>query len=154
MPQATDSSDGNDHYDLARFTSAQESVYNTALSELRCGQKRTHWMWFIFPQIDGLGHSATAKHYAIKNAEEARQYLNHPILGARLLECSKTVFAIEDRSISAIFGFPDDLKLKSSMTLFSHVTDPDSVFDQVLDKYFNGKRDTKTLELLENHHSK
>jgi uncharacterized protein (DUF1810 family) len=108
-------------------------------------------MWFIFPQIEGLEYSVTAKHYAIKIAEEARQYLNLPILGVRLLECSEMVFAIEDRSISAIFGFPDDLKLKSSMTLFSHVTDPDSVFDQVLDKYFNGKRDTKTLELLENY---
>ena len=111
-------------------------------------------MWFIFPQIDGLGYSEIAKHYAIKSAEEAHQYLNHSILGARLLECTKTVFAVEDRSISAIFGFPDDLKFKSSMTLFSYVADPDSVFDRVLGKYFDGKRDAKTLELLENYQNR
>jgi uncharacterized protein (DUF1810 family) len=106
-------------------------------------------MWFIFPQIDGLAHSATSKHYAIKSIEEARQYLNHPVLGTRLLECAETVLAIEGRSISEIFGYPDDLKLKSSMTLFASVADPHSVFVRILDKYFHGEQDAKTLHLLE-----
>jgi len=135
--------------DLSRFTIAQELIYDNVLAELRNGRKRTHWMWFIFPQIDGLGHSETAKHYAIKSIEEARQYLNHPVLGKRLLECAEAVFAIEGRSISEIFAYPDNLKLKSSMTLFAYVTAPDSMFDRVLDKYFNGERDALTLQLLE-----
>jgi uncharacterized protein (DUF1810 family) len=107
-------------------------------------------MWFIFPRIDKLGHSETAKIYAIKSLEEARQYFDHPILGARLLECTDAVFGVEGRLISAILGFPDDLKLKSSMTLFSHVATPGSVFNQVLEKYFHGNPDAKTLEILEN----
>jgi uncharacterized protein (DUF1810 family) len=137
-------------FDLSRFTSAQESIYDSVLAELRSGRKRTHWMWYIFPQIDGLGHSATSKHYAIKSLEEARQYLNHPVLGKRLLECAEAVFTIEGRSASEIFGYPDDLKLKSSMTLFAYVADPHSVFARILDKYFNGERDGLTLQLLEN----
>ncbi|MFA6052913.1 MAG: DUF1810 domain-containing protein [Methylobacter sp.] len=136
-------------FDLSRFTSAQESIYDSVLAELRNGRKRTHWMWYIFPQIDGLGRSTTAKHYAIKSMEEARQYLNHPVLGKRLLECAEAVFAIEGRSVSEIFGYPDNLKLKSSMTLFECVTAPCSMFSRVLDKYFNGERDTLTLQLLE-----
>jgi len=135
--------------DLSRFTIAQERIYDNALAELRNGRKRTHWMWFIFPQIDGLGHSATAKHYAIKSMEEARQYLTHPVLGKRLLECAEAVFAIEGRSISEIFAYPDNLKLKSSMTLFASVAAPGSVFERVLDKYFNGERDVLTLQILE-----
>ena len=129
--------------------SAQESIYDRALTELRNGQKRTHWMWYIFPQIDGLGHSTTSKYYAIKSIEEARQYLNHPVLGKRLLECAEAVFAAEGRSISEIFGYPDNLKLKSSMTLFACVADPYSVFSRILDKYFNGGKDALTLQLLE-----
>lgn len=139
-----------DPFDLSRFTSAQESIYDSVLAELRNGRKRTHWMWYIFPQIDGLGHSATSKHYAIKSIEEARQYLNHPVLGQRLLECAEAVFTIEGRSISEIFGYPDDLKLKSSMTLFAYVAGPGSVFAGILDKYFNGEQDALTLQLLEN----
>jgi len=139
----------SDTIDLSRFTSAQESIYDSVLTELRNGRKRTHWMWYIFPQIDGLGRSATAKHYAIKSMEEARQYLNHPVLGKRLLECAEAVFTIEGRSISEIFGYPDNLKLKSSMTLFACVAAPCSVFSCVIDKYFNGERDALTLQLLE-----
>ena len=115
------SSNQDDPFDLARFTSAQEGVYTRALAEIRNGDKRSHWMWFIFPQIDGLGFSSTAKHYAIKSPDEARQYLAHPLLGARLLECAEAVLAVEKRSASDIFGSPDDLKLKSCMTLFESV---------------------------------
>jgi uncharacterized protein (DUF1810 family) len=144
-----DSIGRNDPFDLTRFTKAQERVYASVLAELRSGWKRTHWMWFIFPQIDGLGHSSTAKFYAIKNIEEARQYLKHPVLGARLVECSEAVLAVEGRSVAAIFGYPDDMKLKSSMTLFASVAgDPHSVFNSVLDKYFQGERDSRTLQLL------
>ncbi|HEY8160534.1 MAG TPA: DUF1810 domain-containing protein [Methylobacter sp.] len=139
----------NDTFDLNRFMNAQESVYDSAFAELRSGRKRTHWMWYIFPQIDGLGHSATSKRYAIKSLEEARQYLNHPVLGKRLLECAEAVFAVEGRSASEIFGYPDDLKLKSSMTLFAYVAAPGSVFSRILDKYFNGERDALTLQLLD-----
>jgi uncharacterized protein (DUF1810 family) len=143
-----------DPFNLRRFEDAQKGIYNDALAELRNGRKRTHWMWFVFPQIDGLGHSSTAKYYAIKSAEEARQYLNHPILGRRLLECAEAVLAIEERSASDIFGYPDELKLKSSMTLFASVADPHSVFARVLDKYFHGERDERTLKLLGDQDSK
>lgn len=133
---------------LTRFTQAQEPVYPNVLAELKAGRKRTHWMWFIFPQIDGLGFSPTAKFYAIKNLDEARQYLQHPVLGARLVECAEVVLGIQNKSVADIFGYPDDLKLKSCMTLFSCVADPGSVFEAVLDKYFDGGRDARTLELL------
>ena len=149
MAEASDAIAHDDPFDLKRFTSAQERDYDRVLAELRSGQKRTHWMWYIFPQIDGLGYSATSKYYAIKSIGEARQYLNHPVLGARLLECAETVLAIEGQSISNIFGYPDDLKLKSSMTLFECVAGPDSVFVRVLDKYFYGERDARTLDILE-----
>ena len=137
-----------DPFDLARFVSAQERSYDTALKELRSGQKRTHWMWYIFPQIDGLGHSPTAKFYAIKSPEEARQYLEHPVLGPRLRACAEEVLSVERRSASEIFGFPDDVKLRSSMTLFASLAEPGSIFVRVLDKYFHGEPDQKTLELL------
>ncbi len=149
MKNSGGTNDIKDRYDLYRFINAQEGVYNRALSELKSGQKRNHWMWYIFPQIDGLGHSGTAKYYAIKSADEAREYLNHRILGARLLECTKTVLNIERRSASAIFGFPDDLKLRSSMTLFAFMLAPHSVFVRVLNAFFNGNHDDKTLQLLE-----
>jgi uncharacterized protein (DUF1810 family) len=149
MANASGSTDRDDPYDLTRFTRAQDKVYAAVLAELRGGQKLTHWMWFIFPQIDGLGNSATTKYYAIKSIEEARQYLKHPVLGSRLLECAETVLAIRGRSVSQIFGTPDDLKLRSSMTLFACVAGPDSVFDHVLDRCFHGERDARTLRLLE-----
>ena len=146
----TDTTIGRDDpFDLSRFTSAQKGIYDSVLAELRGGRKRTHWMWFIFPQIEGLGHSPTAEYYAIKSVEEARQYLNHPILGARLLECAEAVLAVEGRSVAEIFGYPDDLKLKSSMTLFASVAqNPHSVFIPVLEKYFQGEQDDRTLQLL------
>jgi uncharacterized protein (DUF1810 family) len=135
-------------YDLDRFVRAQSSVYDQALAELQRGQKRTHWMWFIFPQIEGLGHSSTSVHYAIKSLEEARAYLQHPLLGPRLIECAEAVLAVEDRSVSDIFGYPDDLKLGSSMTLFALAAGPQSVFARVLEKCFQGKRDERTIQLL------
>ena len=140
--------DKGDSFDLSRFTNAQEGIYDRVLAELARGQKRTHWMWYIFPQTDGLGHSTTSKHYAIGSVEEARQYLNHPVLGTRLLECAQAVLAIEGRSISEIFGYPDDLKLRSSMTLFACVGDSRCVFVGILDKYFGGERDSRTLAIL------
>jgi uncharacterized protein (DUF1810 family) len=149
MTEASCTIGRDDPFDLARFTSAQEGIYECVLAELRSGQKRTHWMWFIFPQVDGLGFSATSKRYAIKSMEEARQYLNHPVLGTRLLECAEAVHAIEGRSLSDIFGYPDDLKLQSSMTLFACVSDSCSVFVRILDKHCNGRRDVRTLQLLE-----
>jgi uncharacterized protein (DUF1810 family) len=141
---------GNDPFDLGRFTGAQEKIYGSVLTELRNGLKQTHWMWFIFPQINGLGHSPTSKHYAIKSIEEARAYLNHPVLGQRLMECAEAVLNVEGRSASAIFGYPDDMKLKSSMTLFASVAeDPCSVFVRVLEKYYLGEQDGTTLRLIE-----
>src|SRR6266478_7259368 len=134
MSKTRETPDSDDPFDLARFTSAQEGIYDRALAELRNGRKRSHWMWFIFPQIAGLGHSATAMHYAITDADEARQYLKHPVLGKRLAECADVVLSVEERSVSEIFGYPDDLKLKSSMTLFEVVAEPGSVFGRVLDK--------------------
>lgn len=139
----------DDPFNLHRFVAAQEPVYSTVLAELRGGAKRTHWMWFIFPQIDGLGQSATSRYYSIKSLEEARQYLLHPVLGRRLLECAETLLAIDGRSASEIFGFPDDMKLKSSMTLFARVPDSEPVFARVLERYFNGEEDQTTLDLLD-----
>lgn len=139
----------SDPFNLSRFLSAQAGIYPEVLAELRRGQKRSHWMWFIFPQIDGLGYSSTARHYAIKSETEARHYLDHPVLGRRLAECAETILALTGRSASEIFGYPDDLKLRSSMTLFAHVSGSGSVFIRVIDKYFGGSQDAKTLALLE-----
>jgi uncharacterized protein (DUF1810 family) len=138
-----------DPHNLSRFTGAQEGIYDIALAELTSGRKRSHWMWFIFPQIAGLGRSPTSMHYAIKGIDEARAYLDHPVLGPRLRECAEAVLAVEGRSVSAIFGYPDDMKLKSSMTLFAAVEDDArSVFVRVLEKYFQGERDVTTLRLI------
>lgn len=149
MIKKSDKIGSDDTFGLSRFMKAQDGVYDRVLAELKSGRKRSHWMWYIFPQIDGLGYSATSKYYAIKSMEEAKEYLNHPALGLRLLECAEAVLAVEGRSVSDILGYPDDLKLKSSMTLFASVADPDSVFARVLDKYFQGERDGRTLQLLE-----
>ena len=145
---------GSDPYKLDRFINAQERIYTNVLDELRNGEKRSHWMWFIFPQIDGLAHSTTSIYYAIRSIEEAQQYLDHPVLGKRLIECAEAVLGVEGRSVSQIFGYPDDMKLKSSMTLFAHVaaSRPDSAFDRILDKYFNGERDHRTLQIIERLH--
>jgi len=139
----------DDPYDLHRFTKAQRNTYDNALAELIDGKKQTHWMWYIFPQIDGLGHSTISKRYSIKSIEEARQYLNHPVLGKRLSECVKVILAIEGHSISEIFGHPDDMKLKSSMTLFVCIDSRSLLFARILDKYFNCERDVTTLQLFE-----
>lgn len=151
MIQHLGPSDPNDPFDLARFLSAQRSVYDRALVELRAGEKQSHWMWYIFPQIDGLGSSPTTRHYSIKSLEEARQYLAHPVLGKRLIECTEAVLAHQGLSAEDIFGHPDDWKLQSSMTLFELVSEPGSVFSRILDKYYQGKRDSKTLSILGKH---
>lgn len=149
MSKPVDPISNDDPFDLNRFLQAQKTIFDRVLSELRNGQKLTHWMWFIFPQIDGLGHSPTTKFYAIKSIEEAQKYLDHPVLGVRLLECVNIILALEGRAISDIFDDPDDLKLKSCMTLFAWVAGPQSVFERVLVMYFHGKRDSRTLSLLE-----
>ncbi len=149
MLKANDTIGREDPFGLSRFINAQEEVYNDVLAELKKGAKRTHWMWFIFPQIEGLGYSTTAQYYAIKSIDEARTYLNHPVLGSRLKECAEAVLATEGRSASEIFGYPDDLKLKSSMTLFAFIADSGSIFVRVLNKYYNGEQDMRTLQLLE-----
>ncbi|MES2372968.1 MAG: DUF1810 domain-containing protein [Bacteroidota bacterium] len=138
----------NDH-DLQRFIDAQVD-YVTALAEIRSGKKRSHWMWYIFPQITGLGSSTNSKFYSIKSMEEARAFIQHPILGARLLEISEALVQLNSNDASAIFGSPDDLKLKSSMTLFGALPGADTVFQSVLDKFFNGEKDSVTLEIISN----
>jgi uncharacterized protein (DUF1810 family) len=140
--------DADDPHDLTRFVLAQQDDYARALSEIKNGRKRSHWMWYIFPQFDGLGISPNAKRYAIKSVDEAKAYLNHPVIGPRLLECAEAVVGVEGRSALDIFGPPDDMKLKSSATLFASVVPEESVFDRLLVKYFDGKRDAKTLKLL------
>ena len=137
-----------DPFDLTRFLRAQDGVYDQALAELRHGRKETHWMWFIFPQLDGLGSSPTARQYAIKEIAEARAYLDHAVLGSRLLECSQALLKLPGHDATEVLDFPDDLKLKSCMTLFAQVSDPVSVFERVLAKYFHGQPDHRTLELL------
>jgi uncharacterized protein (DUF1810 family) len=148
MTNSTDPGGTDDPYDLGRFVRAQQGDYAHALSEIRSGEKRTHWMWYIFPQLDGLALSPTSKRYAIKSIEEARAYLDHPVLGPRLLECAEAALRVEGRSAEEIFGSPDDLKLRSCATLFACVSPPGSVFDRLLGKYYRGERDPKTLRLL------
>lgn len=140
--------DSTDSFDLGRFVAAQDGVYERALAELSSGRKRSHWMWFIFPQIDGLGHSSTARSYAIKSLEEAKAYLAHPVLGARLEQCAETALDIDGRSVTEIFGYPDDVKLRSSMTLFAFISGTESVYEQVLEKFFSGHRDPLTLRMI------
>ncbi len=133
---------------LDRFTDAQERDFETALAEIKNGRKRSHWMWYIFPQIAGLGFSSTSKFYAIKDIDEAKNYLAHPVLGKRLIEISNALLDIEGKTANQIFGSPDDAKLKSSMTLFGALENTDPVFQEVLDKYFDGAKDRRTLDLL------
>jgi uncharacterized protein (DUF1810 family) len=133
---------------LERFVDAQKSTYHGALSEVLRGHKSGHWMWFVFPQIDGLGYSETAKFYAIKDKNEAQAYLAHPVLGKRLHEISSALLKLENNDANSIFGSPDDMKLKSSMTLFSSLNNSDPVFDLVLNKFYKGEKDEKTLRLL------
>jgi len=137
----------NDPYDLDRFVRAQAADYDRALSELRDGEKRSHWMWYVFPQIEGLGQSPMSHRYSIKSAAEARAYLDHPVLGPRLRECAAVVYNIVGRSALEIFGSPDDMKLRSCASLFASVSD-NGIFEQVLQKYFDGQHDEETLRLL------
>ena len=133
-------------YDLGRFLAAQERDYDRALAEIRSGRKRTHWMWYVFPQFAGLGVSSVAQHFAIRSMAEANAYITHPILGARLIECAEAALNIDGRSALDIFGTPDDLKLRSCATLFELVSPPGSVFERLLAKYYDGVRDPLTLE--------
>ena len=135
-------------YDLQRFLSAQQRDYPTALVEIKQGRKRSHWMWYIFPQIAGLGFSETSRHYALKNLDEAQAYLNHPVLGGRLIEICTELLKLSTNNATQIFGTPDDLKLRSCITLFNSLPNTNPVFQQELDRFFNGERDSKTLKLI------
>lgn len=136
-------------YDLQRFKDAQDGgIHERAMSELAAGRKRSHWMWFIFPQIEGLGFSSTAACYSIKSIDEARAYLADPVLGARLREACGILIGLPESDPHAVFGYPDDLKLCSSMTLFDYVS-PNDVFGKVLDKFYAGKRDDKSLDIID-----
>jgi len=146
MPGSATSS--ADPFHLSRFVQAQEGIYDRALAEIRGGRKRSHWMWFVFPQYAGLGFSAMSQEYAIKSVAEASAYLNHPVLGPRLVECAQEVLGVEGRTASQIFGSPDDMKLRSCATLFGHVIDAGNIFEQVLQKYFDSQPDPKTMQLL------
>jgi uncharacterized protein (DUF1810 family) len=143
MPTSTDP------FNLDRFVQAQAGVYEQALAELRAGQKRSHWMWFIFPQVAGLGFSATSEHYGIRSVDEARAYLDHLILGARLKQCADALMGIEGRTAMQIFGSPDHLKLRSCATLFAIASPPGSVFDGLLARYYDGARDELTLRRVQ-----
>ena len=136
-----------DPFDLERFLRAQEPVFRAVLGELAQGRKRTHWMWFVFPQIAGLGFSAMSQRYAIGSRAEAAAYLSHPVLGPRLIDCTRLVLAVQGRTINAILGAPDDAKFRSSMTLFGAVSD-EPIFGEALAKYFEGEHDGTTLEIL------
>jgi uncharacterized protein (DUF1810 family) len=148
MADAPQPADATDPHDLARFVQAQEHMYARALFEIESGRKRTHWMWYVFPQYEGLAPSPMASHYAIKSAAEARAYLEHPVLRPRLIECAEALLRIEGRSARRILGSPNDLKLRSCATLFAHFSAEDSVFHRLLKQYFQGRRDEKTLRLL------
>ena len=137
-----------DPFALQRFVAAQEGVYDDVVAELRAGRKRSHWMWFVFPQIAGLGSSAMAKRYAIASLAEARAYLDHPVLGDRLRTCTDLVLAARGGDITAILGSPDDMKLRSAMTLFGRAAPGEARFGAVLDRFFGGAPDAATLALL------
>ena len=140
---------GDDPFDLDRFVQAQSSTHTIALAELTRGLKRSHWMWYIFPQFAGLGFSSTSQLYAIKSVDEAKAYLCHPILGPRLIQCAEAALAVKILNARQIFGSPDDMKLRSCATLFASVSPPGSVFHKLLDRYFDGEPDPKTLTLLQ-----
>jgi uncharacterized protein (DUF1810 family) len=148
MPDSTAHHAATDPFHLQRFVEGQEFAYSRALAEIRNGWKRSHWMWYIFPQFAGLGMSDMSVHYAINSIEEAKAYLAHPILGPRLIECTEAALAVKNRSAREFFGSPDDMKLRSCATLFASVSPAGSVFGRLLDQYFNGQGDPRTLELI------
>lgn len=137
-----------DRFDLMRFVRAQAPVYEEVLDELGAGRKRSHWMWYIFPQIAGLGFSSTSQHFAIRSGAEAEAYLAHPVLGPRLLQCTNAMLSHQGMSAHAILGSPDDMKFKSSMTLFEAASEKGSPFERALQQFYNGERDARTLALL------
>ena len=139
-----------DRFNLKRFLDAQSNTYERALTEIKNGRKRSHWMWYIFPQHKGLGRSSTSMKYAIKSQEEANIYINHPILGQRLIEITKAFLSIENKTAYEVLGGPDDLKIKSSMTLFDTIQNENDLFDSVLEKYFEGNRCRRTISGLKN----
>lgn len=149
MDRSPEPSPADDPYDLNRFVQAQEPDHDRALAEVRAGRKRSHWMWYIYPQYAGLGSSSMAQRYAIRSRAEAEAYLRHPVLGPRLIACCAAALAVEGRSAHDIFGSPDDLKLRSCATLFARVAPPGSVFERLLDRFFAGEPDPKTLQLLD-----
>jgi uncharacterized protein (DUF1810 family) len=138
----------DERFDLERFVQAQQAVYAAVCAELRAGAKRSHWMWFIFPQLRGLGSSPSAQHYGLASLAEARAYLDHPVLGARLRECTRCLLLLEGRSAAEIFGYPDELKLRSCLTLFERAAPQEELFGEALRKYYGGQPDVRTLELL------
>jgi uncharacterized protein (DUF1810 family) len=140
-------SQSDDRFDLQRFVDAQSGVYDTVLSELRAGAKRSHWIWFVFPQLKGLGRSPTAQHFGISSLAEAQAYAAHPVLGPRLRECAGLLVTHRERTAREILGSPDDLKVRSSMTLFAHAA-ADAVFGEVLEAFYDGQEDPATLEML------
>ncbi|MGB3496565.1 MAG: DUF1810 domain-containing protein [Elainellaceae cyanobacterium] len=140
--------DSNDPYSFDRFVSAQRDSYDAALSEVKNGRKLSHWMWYVFPQLSGLGLSMTAQRYGIAGSDEAYAYLTHDVLGPRLIAISEATLSVEGRSAIEIFGIPDNMKLRSCATLFAHVSNTDSVFHKIIDKYFDGKMDLRTIQLL------
>ena len=137
-----------DPYNLQRFVDAQAPIYERVCSELRAGRKTSHWMWFVFPQLRGLGHSQMATTYGIGSRAEAEAYLKHPVLGSRLKECAQLANSVKGRSVEEIFGYPDDLKFRSSMTLFASVASEEPIFKDALEKHFDGEPDPRTVELL------
>ena len=136
-------------YDLSKFVLAHRSYYSTALSEMKNGRKASHWMWYIFPQIQGLGSSGTAMYYAIENYEEAKEYIENPVTGAHLREISETLLSLESNDATQVMGWPDDLKLRSSMTLFALATKENEVFLKVLDKFYDNQPDAQTVDFLD-----
>ncbi len=138
----------SDHFELQRFVDAQQPVYEQVCAELRAGRKRSHWMWFVFPQIRGLGASPMAMRFAISEMEEARAYLEHPVLGPRLRACAGIVVGVQGKTVEEIFGYPDDLKFHSSMTLFAKAAEEAGVFGEALEKYFGGELDRGTLDRI------
>ena len=148
MRDRSDTAHANDPHELDRFVKAQTGDYDRAVAEIRSGRKQSHWMWYVFPQLTGLGVSSTARRYAIRSLAEAEAYLHHPVLGPRLIECAESVLAVEGRSAHEIFGAPDDMKLRSCATLFARVSPGQSVFQRLLDRFFAGVPDQATLRLL------